>query len=163
MILCVVIFSEPNKLFLIIPASDDVKLDPRNLVNQPGDRLDGQINAHELVYIETGADSNYINLLQFSTDSVAIKALAISPADIQNGSTKPSLKSQCEQSNTLMVSQCSNVGFSLDAQPLQTRYVTIAFDMVENEVTHHYQIESALRSWAGHLLDASGNIVSDDD
>ena len=87
----------------------------------------------------------------------------IDPADIQNGSAKTSLESQYDQSNTLMVSQCSNVEFILDAQPLQTRYVTIAFDMVENEVTHHYQIESALRSWAGHLLDASGNIVSDDD
>jgi hypothetical protein len=37
------------------------------------------------------------------------------------------------------------------------------FELEENGVWHNYQISATLRGWAGHLLDGSGNIVSDDD
>jgi hypothetical protein len=56
------------------------------------------------------------------------------------------------------------VVFSLDAAPPYSRLVSISFDILENQVAHHYQTNIALNSWAGNLLDTSGNnIISDDD
>jgi len=127
------------------------------------DNDDGHINALELVYLETGNDKDYIRLLEFSTDSSLLQAYVISPASIQDGSAKTWLKTNCQQSYTLMVPQCSNVDFSVDTQPPQTRFVSISFDLEENSAVHNYKIDAGLRSWAGYLLDGSGNIVSDDD
>jgi hypothetical protein len=61
------------------------------------------------------------------------------------------------------VPQCGNVQFSFDAAPPNSRLVSIAFDVLENDIVRQYQISAALRGWAGNLLDGSGNIVSDDD
>jgi prepilin-type N-terminal cleavage/methylation domain-containing protein len=67
----------------------------------------------------------------------------------------------------VMVPQCNNVVFRSDeALPVMKRkYVSISFDLVENGVTHQYQISAALRGWAGNLLDESGAFSSygDDD
>jgi hypothetical protein len=42
--------------------------------------------------------------------------------------------------------------------------VSISFEVFENGIAHQYQINAALNSWAGNLLDTGGNnIVSDDD
>ena len=54
--------------------------------------------------------------------------------------------------------------FQFDESPPQSRFVNISFDIVENGSVHQYQINSALRSWAGNLLDEWGTgLVSDDD
>jgi len=62
-----------------------------------------------------------------------------------------------------MIPQCSNVRFRLDASPPNSKFVSISFDLSENRVVRQYQISAALRAWAGNLLDASGNIVTEDD
>ena len=59
--------------------------------------------------------------------------------------------------------QCSNVQFGFrPAVPPQSRFVSITFDVLENDVVRQYQINAALRGWAGNLL-GGGEIVSDDD
>jgi hypothetical protein len=42
--------------------------------------------------------------------------------------------------------------------------VSISFDLVENNLVRQHQINAAIGSWAGNLLNADGqSIVSDDD
>jgi hypothetical protein len=62
-----------------------------------------------------------------------------------------------------LIPQCSDVQFSLDVIPPNSRFVSIAFDVLENDIVRRYQINAVLRGWAGNLLDGSGNLVSDDD
>ncbi len=63
-----------------------------------------------------------------------------------------------------LIPQCSNVEFTVDAEPPMTKLVSISFDLVENDVVYHYQINGALRSWAGNLLNSDGTaLVTDDD
>jgi hypothetical protein len=60
--------------------------------------------------------------------------------------------------------ECSNVQFQFDAPPPQSRFVNISFELTENGLVREYHIDSALRCWAGHLLNAAGNdLTSDDD
>jgi hypothetical protein len=56
------------------------------------------------------------------------------------------------------------VQFSLDVVPPNSRFVSIVFDVLENDIVHQYQISAALRGWAGNLLNDTGDsLVSDDD
>ncbi len=86
-----------------------------------------------------------------------IKKVALEGSDVQ----------LCELNSTseplVLIQRCNNVQFVLDTAAPQTQFVSISFGLVENDVTHNYQISATLRGWAGHLLDGSGNIVSDDD
>ena len=93
-----------------------------------------EIDSNETVYIETGQDADYIQLREPGIDPV------------------------------VLIPQCSNVQFALDVQPLSSRFLSISFDVVENNVAHHYQMNNVLRCWAGNLLSTDGqSIVSDDD
>jgi len=97
------------------------------------DNGDDKIDPNELAYIETGQGLNRILLREPDANPV------------------------------VLIPQCSNVRFSFDVLPPQSRFVSISFDLVENGVVRQYQISAALRGWAGNLLDGSGNIVSGDD
>jgi len=77
--------------------------------------------------------------------------------------TKWWLSYASDERYTLLIPSCSDVRFLLDAEPPNTRLVTVSFELTENGVANQYQVTAGLRGWAGHLLDASGNIVSDDD
>jgi prepilin-type N-terminal cleavage/methylation domain-containing protein len=73
-----------------------------------------------------------------------------------------------EVRRTCLLSNCRGVHFDLHIPPPYTKppytdLVKITFTMTENKVYHTYQINNALRGWAGNLLDESGNIVNDDD
>jgi prepilin-type N-terminal cleavage/methylation domain-containing protein len=115
----------------------------------------GQININELVYIERGADRNYLRLCEFySSSNPSIKLSDI--ATLVTGSF--------EAKYTQMMPGCGNVQFVFDVTPPRSRFLSISFDIVENDGVRRYQISTALRGWAGHLLDKSGSaIVSDDD
>ncbi len=66
----------------------------------------------------------------------------------------------------VLIPRCRNVQFRFDEPalpPTKRKFVSISFELVENGVVHQYQINAALRGWAGHLLDGSGNIVIGDD
>jgi hypothetical protein len=56
------------------------------------------------------------------------------------------------------------VQFHWDPDPPRTRLLTVSFDLLENNLTRRYEMNIALRAWAGHLLDESGTgIVNGDD
>jgi prepilin-type N-terminal cleavage/methylation domain-containing protein len=119
------------------------------------DNADGQININELVYIERGLSKDYIRLCEFPSSDSSIVNLS----DIQTLST-----GSYSVTYIMLVPECSNVEFSLDTAPPYSRFVSISFDILENDIVHKYQINAALSCWAGNLLDAGGNsIVSDDD
>ncbi len=118
------------------------------------DNGNGQININELVYIERGTGSDYLRLCVFPLSDIS----PVNLSDIETLST-----SGYSVTYVPMVPQCSNVQFSFDAAPPNSRLVSIAFDVLENDIFRQYQISAALRGWAGNLLDGSGNIVSDDD
>ena len=97
---------------------------------------DDIVDSDELVYIETGPGRDYIQLREADNNPV------------------------------VLIRQCSNVEFGFDeplVPPTLRQFVSISFDLVENGIDRQYQISAGLRGWAGHLVDSSGNLVSDDD
>ena len=137
-----------NSQELVVWRADDV----------PGG--ENQINAGELVYIET--DGNRIRLMDFSSVPGALETVSLSPAHLEG--LKASLMSDCTERYAVLVPECSNidVGF-LPELPPRSRFVTISFDVTENNVVRRYQTNATLRGWAGNLLDVNNEIVSDDD
>lgn len=122
---------------------------------------DGQINIGELVYIETGPAHDHLRIYEFpSSDSTAIN-----PGSIESLATNWWSVYSADTSYIEVIPECSNVQFCFDdpGSPLNCRLVSILFGVVENQITRQYQINAALRGWAGNLVDGSGNIVSDDD
>jgi len=118
------------------------------------DNGDGQININELVYIERGTGRDYLRLCEFPSSDTS----PVNLSDIETLST-----SDYSVTYVPLVPQCSNVQFSFDAAPPNSRFMSISFDILENGIIRQYQISDTLRGWAGNLLDGSGNIVSDDD
>ncbi len=123
------------------------------------DNDDGRINIGELVYIESGLANDYLYIGEFpSSDSTAI---AIS--SIGSPSTNWWLAYSSDIKYTMLIPQCGNVLFGFDVLPPQSKFVSITFNILENDIVRQYQISAALRGWAGNLLDGGGEIVSDDD
>ena len=119
------------------------------------DNDDSQININELVYIEKGAGSDYLRLCVFPSSATAFVNL---------GDIDASLTGIYEVTYVNLIPQCSNVQFSFDLVPPNSRFVSISLDVLENEAVRRYQINAVLRSWAGNLLnDAGDSIISDDD
>jgi prepilin-type N-terminal cleavage/methylation domain-containing protein len=118
------------------------------------DNGDGEININELVYIERGTGNNYLRLCEFPSFDTTVVTLS----DVETLST-----SGYDVTYVPLIPQCSNVEFGFDVLPPQSRFVSISFEIVEDDIVRQYQISAALRGWAGNLLDGGGNIVSDDD
>ncbi|MFH1718503.1 MAG: prepilin-type N-terminal cleavage/methylation domain-containing protein [Planctomycetota bacterium] len=128
------------------------------------DMPDGKINIDEVVYIECGSAQNHLRLCEFTP----LNSTAINPGSIRALSTNWWTAYSSTVNYTTLIPQCSNVQFGfLDALPtspkFDSRFVTISYDIVENGTTRKCQISATLRGRAENLLDASGNIVSDDD
>jgi hypothetical protein len=125
------------------------------------DNNDGKINPTELVYIEAGQLRDRLQLLEFSW----AMSWDLTLSELTDTNTKEALILACTTRQIVVVPQCSNVRFSgLDAVVPRSRFVSISFDLGENNTTHRYQISASLRSWAGNLLNETGDsIVSDDD
>lgn len=124
------------------------------------DNNDRKINPTELVYLEAGQERERLQLLEFSWSG----SWDLTISELKDVNTKSALILACTERRTVMVPECSNVEFQFDALPPRSRFVNISFDLVENDVARQYQINAALRSWAGHLLNEAGDaIVSDDD
>lgn len=121
---------------------------------------EGQINAGELVYIEIS--NNRIQLMDFSSVPAAMQTDSLTLAQL--GGLKASLMSACTERYAVLVPVCSNVQFGfLPELPPRSRFVTISFDIAENNIVHSYQINAALRGWAGNLLDNNDEVAADDD
>ena len=120
---------------------------------------DGRININELVYLERGANGDHLNICNFNSSNNSIIELdAI-------GSVSNNWWSAYDTNidYILVIPECNNVRFEFDSSPPFTKFVSISFDIKENDTTHEYQINAMLRGWAGNLLDDSGSIIDDDD
>jgi len=124
------------------------------------DNNDGKINPTELVYLEAGQERDQLRLLEFPWSV----SWDISLSETQDINTKSTLILACTERRTVLVPECSNVQYVVDSPPPWSKIVSVSFDLVENGAARQYQINTALRNWAGHLLNAVGDtIVSDDD
>ena len=123
------------------------------------DDNDGQISISELVYIECGSARDHLRLYEFpSSNNTAINLSLIGSFATNWWSAYSS------ETNYTLMPECSKVKFGfLPELPPESRFVSISFDVVENGIVRHCQINATLRGWAGNLLDEGGNIVSDDD
>jgi prepilin-type N-terminal cleavage/methylation domain-containing protein len=120
------------------------------------DNDDGKINPTELVYIEAGQLRDRLQLLEFSW----AMSWDLTLSELTDTNTKEALMLACTTRQIVVVPQCSNVQFSGP----RSRFVSISFDLAQNNTTHRYQLSASLRSWAGNLLNDAGDaIVSDDD
>ena len=143
-----------NCKLICAAAGDDVA------IWRADDDNNGKINASELVYIEADTGRNYIKLLEFtSSDEIEL-------SNIQNGSTKQTLLASGNYRRISLVPACSNVQFSFDSTPPLSKFMSISFNIVENNASRQCQTSGNLRGWAGNLLDnitIPSAIVSDDD
>lgn len=129
---------------------------------QSDDDSDSQIDVNELTYIQKGSASNYLRLCQFPSSATGTVALGtiLSPDDYTD-TTYVNLIPQC--SNVQFILRDENGADSTVSPPL-TKFVSVTFNLTENGVSHQYQISTALRCWAGNLLNSTATaIVSDDD
>ncbi len=120
------------------------------------DNDDGQINVNELTYISAGAGRDHIRLYECSNVS------EVGLSEIDSVGTSWWLAFYDSDAYVGLIPQCNNVQFQLYQSPPDSKFVSISFDLVENETIRRYQINAVLRSRAGNLLDG-GEIVSDDD
>ena len=120
---------------------------------------DGQINIGELVYIDRGSNRDYLNICSFNSSDNSIIELSSIVSISTNWWSIYCNDNECIQ----VIPQCSNVQFNIDVSPPQSRFISISFDIVENDISHQYQIDAVLRGRAGNLLDIDGGITSDDD
>ncbi|UCF00055.1 MAG: prepilin-type N-terminal cleavage/methylation domain-containing protein [Planctomycetota bacterium] len=124
------------------------------------DNSNGQININELVYIDTGTNQDHIRIYKCNNSSNPEVTLS----EIDSVGTSWWLGYYDIATYTEPVAECSNVQVSFDEAAPLTKFVSISFDIFENGVIRQWQINSALRSWAGHLLNITNDaIVSDDD
>jgi len=124
------------------------------------DNDNGQINPQELVYLEMGPGRNYIKLLDFPS----AESWRVTLSEILGGTAKQSLILICDERQTTLVPECSNVQIVPDLPPPWSKSVSVSFELLENGAVRQYQINAALRGWAGHLLETDGSsLVSDDD
>lgn len=124
------------------------------------DNNDGKINPTELVYLEAGQEKDRLGLLEFSWTG----SWELTISETQDINTKTALILACTERRTVLMPECSDVQFHLDDVPPQSRRVGISFNLTENEIERNYQINAALRGWAGNLLNAAADsIITDDD
>lgn len=123
------------------------------------DNGNGLIDLDEIVYVTGWTSRDRLWFYEFSSSSTLDMAFDDIEQLVLN-----LLSSGYTQGGTELIPQCSNVRFRLDQSPPQARGVSILFNLSENDIVHQYQINAALRGWAGHLLNEDGDtIVQDDD
>ena len=128
------------------------------------DNEDGQIDIRELVIIEKGATGDHLQLCDFPVGG-AVLPPAVNLSDIEAYSSNWWLSFNSNIRRTVLIPRCSNMEFSFDELPPQSRFVSVSFDLLENNIPKQYQISAFVRGWAGNLLNDAGDglVVSDDD
>ncbi len=119
----------------------------------------GHINLNELVYIERGEALNRLRLTRLFSSDNPRKTLG----ELRLPTTKAELAAAYSATYASLIPDCNNLCFYLDQAPPATRLVGITFDLTENRVVRRYQITTALRAWAGHLVNDVNEIVDSDD
>ena len=129
-------------------------------VNDTND--EDKINPTELVYIETGTDCNYVDLLEFeATGAAALQRITVD--EIQNGSARTWLFANCTPRYIRLLTECTDFAFTLDTPAPDTGLVNFTFRIDENDVLQTYQVTAALFDRAANLLDSADDIVNIDD
>ncbi|MHC4124879.1 MAG: PilW family protein [Planctomycetota bacterium] len=106
------------------------------------DNGDGWLNLNELVYIESGPGASCLQLCQFNST-----ALIVDVNSLNLLSYKSWLKSNYDETYTIMIPQCENVTFfTHGVSPPSTTRLSISFDLAENSLLHKYQISATKRS-----------------
>ncbi len=128
------------------------------------DNADGQINVNELVYLERGEACTLLRLCQFAAAGNPPVALS----DLALAATKAQLQASGSPTYTPLIPACKNVQFAFHPVPPPLTYANclmISFELTENGVDHRYEIVTALRSRAAHLLNPTGDalVARDDD
>lgn len=137
--------------------------------DNPDDPNNGKIDISELVYIEAGNDRDYIEILELSDsfnwiNNWFINILPNPISYLQTSWFKEWVRSYCNESEVVLIPECSNVQFRFDESPPQSRFVSITFELTEDGTVRQYEIDCALRGWAGNLLNSTGTaIINDDD
>ncbi len=123
---------------------------------------DNRIDIDEIIYIETTADRNILQLVQYSKEDMSGYS-SLSLAQIQGNTLRPWLDNNFTASYTILIPDCKNVQFTTDLAAPWSRQANISFNLSGNGTDNRYQINVSLLAWSGHLLDDDGNIVTDDD
>ncbi len=128
------------------------------------DNADGQINVNELVYLERGEACTMLRLCQFA----AADNLPVTLSDLALTTTKPQLQASCSPTYGSLIPACKDVRFAFHPVPPPLTYVNclmVSFQLTENGVDHRYEIVTALRGRAGHLLNKTGDalVTTEDD
>lgn len=125
---------------------------------------DGQINVNEVVYIERGDAGTMLRLCQFAaTDNPPVTL-----SDLALATTKPQLQASCSPTYVSLIPACKNVEFAFHPVPVPLTYVDclmVSFQLTENGTDHRYEIVTALRGRARHLLNKTGDalVTTEDD
>lgn len=125
------------------------------------DNNDNKINISEIVYIETDYSDSCMCLLQFTTNTG--NDWNISLGLVQWPYLKNILSSRYPQIRTTLIDKCDDVKIILDKYPPYTQNVNIVYNIEEADRVRIYQISASLRCWAGHLIDTSNKLVTQDD
>ena len=120
---------------------------------------DKKININEIAFIEFGSDRNHLQLYTFSSENDSVINIDSINAFTTNWWSLYSISAE----SVMLLPECRNIDFHFDTLPPNSRFVNIEFEMTENNIVRQYQINAALRSWNGNILDENGNIISDDD
>lgn len=128
------------------------------------DNADGRINVNELVYIERGDAGTMLRLCQFAAADNPPVVLS----DLALTTTKPQLQANCHPTYASLIPGCKDVAFAFHPVPPPLTYVDclmISFQLTENGVEHRYEIVTALRGRAAHLLNKTGDalVTTEDD
>lgn len=126
------------------------------------DNNNGRINLNELVYLERGADRQYLRLCGFESTSNPEIALA----DLASPTAKGQFITAYGAHYTPLIPDCSDAQFSfLGVPPPRTAVLGITFEFAEDRTMHQYEIVAAARCLAVHRLNAAGDaiVATDDD
>ncbi|MCK4753452.1 MAG: type II secretion system protein [Planctomycetes bacterium] len=161
-----IIFTAVATLVYAIGAANDVTDDTREKqakVRYATLRIGELIRYSKLVYESSENGLVFWNIDSNNNNQVDNDELVYVDA-VTAGSGYIELRIRDGLGDTIVVlSECSNVDFTVDPPVPWSRYAGVSFGLLENGVVRRYQISGSLRNWAGNLLDESGNIVSDDD
>lgn len=119
---------------------------------------DGKINVNELVYIEPGADRNYLRLRELRSGT-----LTRTIAQLASPLTKSQLLNTFVKKDVSLIDACSDVQFVPDVAPPRTKVLVVRFSLLENGAYQRHEIVTRLRCRSDYLLNDSNEIVTGDD
>ena len=123
---------------------------------------DGGIDTDEIVLIEADTINQRLQIAEFMPAPPEVNI----PLDITsfvNGITGPLLKSNCYPQYITLINNCKNIVFTADHLPPYTTLLNISFDCAPGGTVRNFQLNAALRCWAGAQLDENGGLNPSDD